>query len=565
MSTNAPVTRVRVRRISPLGPAQAADRSSSHAAYAPQRDTAPLPSPGGTSSRDAVAAAPVQAGPSLRIELVSPDLLVPANRYLRRPGKRQLECLQRNIRRFGIVRPILVRRENNGVIAGHSILAAAKALGLTEVPVTYIDGLSENELRALRISLHKIEAMASWDDDALRVELEYLVEVDPDLLVFTAFDTPEIDVRLGEPAAKADAADAVPAVAGPAVSRRGDVWLFKGGHRLVCGDALDPAVVGALMGQGRARLVLSDPPFNVPVAGHVSGRAGVREFAMASGEMTPAAFQDFLTTAFANTTRVSVDGSLALYFCDWRHMGEMLAAGHAVYAELKNLIIWAKTNAGMGSLWRSQHELVFAWKLGSAPHANNVELGKHGRWRSNVWSYPGANTFGRTRDEELAGHVTPKGVAMLYDAILDVTNRGDAVLDPFAGAGSTLVAAHRARRVGYGVEIDPLYVHTAVRHLEAFTKAPALHAETARPSTRCDASGAPLRRRRREELPCRANARPAPLRPMTSGSATDDPRRVTGSGRARCATPGDGPASPSRTSTSSTSRWRSRSTANRGR
>jgi DNA modification methylase len=177
-------------------------------------------------------------------------------------------------------------------------------------------------------------------------------------------------------------------------------------------------------------------------------------------------------------------------------MGEMLAAGRAVYADLKNLIVWAKTNAGMGSLWRSQHELIFAWKLGSAPHVNNVELGKNGRWRSNVWTYAGANAFGRTRDEELDGHVTPKSVAMLYDAILDVTHRGDGVLDPFAGAGSTLVAAHKARRIGYGIEIDPIYVDTAVRRLEKLTKAPARHAETGKTfdetmPERCTASATP--------------------------------------------------------------------------
>lgn len=364
------------------------------------------------------------------------------------------------------------------MIAGHSILEAARALGMTEVPVAYVDHLSDDEVRALRISLHKIEAMSSWDEETLKVELDYLVEVDPDLLAFTGFDTAEIDVRLGEPQAKADAADEVPTIVGPAVSRRGDIWIFKSGHRLICGDSLDPAVFAALMGPTTVRLVLSDVPYNVPIAGHVSARKGVREFAMASGEMTKAEFTRFLITVFGNAARVSMDGSLALHFIDWRHMREMLEAGHAVYADLKNLIVWAKSNAGMGSLWRSQHELIFAWKLGSAPHVNNVELGKNGRWRSNVWQYAGANAFGRTRDDDLDGHVTPKSVAMLYDAILDVTNRGDAVLDPFAGAGSTLLAAHRARRVGYGIEIDPIYVDTAVRRLEKLTKAPARHAET---------------------------------------------------------------------------------------
>lgn len=433
-------------------------------------------------ARAAEAALPsgTPAHPKLSIEYVLVELLTPASEKIRRAGKHLQERLQRNIRRFGIVRPILARRRNRKVIAGHSILEAAKALGITQVPVIYIDHLSDNEIRVLRISLHKIEELSSWDEGALKIELEYLIDVDPELLVFTGFDTAEIDVRLGEPEAKADAADEVPEMTGPVVSRSGDVWVFKGDHRLICGNALVLAIYAALLGTAApiVRLVLSDPPYNVPIVGHVSGRKGVREFAMASSEMTSAEFTRFLTTIFENAARVSMDGSLALYFMDWRHIDEMLAAGRAVYADLKNLIIWAKSNAGMGSLWRSQHELIFAWKLGSARHVNNVELGKHGRWRSNVWSYAGANAFGRTRNEDLEGHVTPKSVAMLYDAILDVTHRGDAVLDPFAGAGSTLLAAHRARRVGYGIEIDPVYVDTAVRRLEKLTKAPARHAET---------------------------------------------------------------------------------------
>jgi len=412
----------------------------------------------------------------LRVVYRPPSELKPA-RALRKHDKKQREHLERNLRRFGCVCPVLIEQDGT-IVDGAAVVAAAKSIGMTQIPTVTLEGLSEAEIRVLRLSLHKIQEMSSWDEDALKVELKYLVEFNPDLLVFTGFDTAEIDVRLDEPKAKVDAADDVPKVEGPVVSRRGDVWLFKGGHRLICDDALKSDVFTALMETVKARLVISDVPFNVRIAGHVSGRKGAREFAMASGEMTPAEFTRFLKTAFENAAGVSVDGSLALYFIDWRHIEEMMAAGRSVYAALKNVIVWSKTNAGMGSLWRSQHELIFAWKLGSAPHINNVELGKHGRWRSNVWNYAGANAFGRTRDEELDGHVTPKSVAMLHDAILDVTDRGDIVLDPFAGAGSTLVAAHRARRVGYGIEIDPIYVDTAVRRLEKFTKAPARHAET---------------------------------------------------------------------------------------
>ena len=436
------------------------------------------------SAQGLLSEAPHQNGYShyskIGLEYVPIASLIPAKRALRRAEKPLQEQIQRNVRRFGIVRPILAQR-NGVIIAGHGVYEAARALGWTQVPVICLENLTDDEARVLRVSLHKMQEMSSWDPEALAAELTYVVDANPDLVVFTGFTTSEIDVQLSSSQTKVDKADTLTeAAAGPPVSQPGDLWIFKGGHRLLCADVVVPAALRRLMAQIRARLVLSDPPFNVKVAGHVSGRSGAREFAMASGEMTSAEFAAFLTTVFQNAADHSLDGSLALYFMDWRHIEEMMAAGRNVYSEFKNLIVWTKTNAGMGSLWRSQHELIFAWKLGSAPHINNVELGKNGRWRSNVWPYAGANVFGRARDEDLAGHVTLKSVALLHDAILDVTARGDAVLDPFAGAGSTLVAAHRARRVGYGVEIDPLYVDTAVRRLQAFTGADAYLEETGR-------------------------------------------------------------------------------------
>lgn len=411
---------------------------------------------------------------------VDPRSLVRSRQRLRNPNKSQQEHLQRNLRRFGCVLPVLVD-DQRCIISGHSLVEAAIAIGLERVPIVEVGGLSEAEVAAFRISLHKFEEQSEWDENALRAEFTAIADFDVDLLTFTGFSTQEIDVVLEPDVKSADKPnpdDTLPPPLLKGVSRSGDIWCFDKGHRLACGNVRDPVIYDKLMGSVRARLVISDPPFNVPVKGHVSGRPGAREFAEASGEMSQVQFSAFLLEAFRLLAAHALDGSLALFFIDWRHIDEMLAAGRQVYSELKNVIVWTKTNAGMGSLWRSQHELVFAWKLGDAPHVNNVELGRHGRWRSNVWSYPGANSFGRTRDKELADHVTPKNVSMVKDAILDVTVRGDVVLDCFCGAGTTLVAAHRARRIGMGIEIDSVYVDAAVLRMEKVTGQPARHAET---------------------------------------------------------------------------------------
>ncbi|HZH47683.1 MAG TPA: site-specific DNA-methyltransferase, partial [Roseococcus sp.] len=278
----------------------------------------------------------------------------------------------------------------------------------------------------------------------------------------------------------ADPADIVTLPApGPAVTQRGDLWVL-GRHRLLCGDALDPEAYAQLMGADKAAMVFTDPPYNVPIAGHVCGAGAIqhREFAMATGEMDEQGFTAFLTTVLGHLARHSQDGAIHFVCMDWRHLGELLAAGRAVYSELKNLIVWNKTNAGMGTFYRSKHELVFAFKHGTAPHVNTFELGQHGRHRSNVWDYPGVNSFRPDRLEELRMHPTVKPVAMVADAIRDCSRRGEAVLDAFCGSGTTLVAAERAGRVGRALEIDPAYVDTAVRRWQALTGEAATHAET---------------------------------------------------------------------------------------
>ena len=403
------------------------------------------------------------------------DDLTPSEIKLRKATKRLLEHLVPCIRRWGIVIPILVDGSGT-IIAGHGIYEAAKLLQIASVPVLSVEGLSEAEARTLRIAINKIQELSDWNPPVLKSELEFLAEHDFELLTFTAFSSAETDTILNTPTEDPD--DEGPELAQEAVSRKSDLWTFAGGHRLGCLDALEAQSYVALMAGEQAGLVNVDPPYNLTIRGHVSGKAEAREFSMASGEMSADAFTTFLYSYMVHLIGHVRDGALLLQWMDWRHMREMLAAGDRAGLALLNLAVWSKSNPGMGSLWRSAHELCFIWKSGTAPHVNQVELGRNGRSRGNVWHYPGANMFSSSEDRDGRQHVSPKNLAMTQDAILDVSRRGDIVLDCFAGSGTTLLAAHRAKRRGYGLELDPLYVDLAVRRMEARSKAPARHAET---------------------------------------------------------------------------------------
>jgi DNA modification methylase len=395
--------------------------------------------------------------------------LTPRSNNPRTHSKKQIAQISNAIRRFGFTNPVLVD-DDNGVIAGHGRLEAAKSIGLSEVPTVRLSDLSEAEIRAYVIADNKLAENAGWDRELLGLELRYLTELDIDLdVTVTGFELPEIDLLIGElTAGDDDPADAVVTVsAGPPVTRPGDVWRI-GGHRLTCGDSTTAATYQALLGEDRAQLVFTDPPYNVPISGHVGGLGAIqhREFAMASGEMSPAEFTAFLKSVFSHLATFSMDGSIHFQCMDWRHVGEILAAGTAAYTDLKNICVWAKNNGGMGSLYRSQHEFVFVFKSGKAPHINNVELGKYGRYRTNVWSYAGVNGFGEDRGD-LNLHPTVKPVAMVADAIRDCSHRKGIVLDAFVGSGTTLIAAERAGRRGYGIEIDPAYCDVTIRRLRA--------------------------------------------------------------------------------------------------
>ncbi len=418
----------------------------------------------------------------LKITHFPPGGLKPYARNARTHSPKQIAEIAASIKVFGFNNPVLIDA-HDGIIAGHGRVEAAKQLGMATVPTVRLEYLTEAQKRAYILADNKLAEKAGWDREILAIELQNLMELDLDFDVsITGFSMPEIDVLidgLEATPAKADPADDVPEVADVAVTRPGDIWQI-GPHRLICGDATEPAIFDRLLEGERAQMIFTDPPYNVKIDGHVSGLGSVRhrEFAMASGEMSEAEFAGFLRVVFKNLVTASLDGAIHFVAMDWRHIGEVMTAASGIYAEFKNLCIWAKTNGGMGSLYRSQHELVFVFKAGTAPHINNVELGKHGRYRTNVWTYAGANSFGSTRDDDLAMHPTVKPVAMMADAILDCSQRKGIVLDAFAGSGSTLVAAHKTGRRGYGIELDPLYCDVILRRLQAIAKLDAVLAST---------------------------------------------------------------------------------------
>jgi len=405
------------------------------------------------------------------LRLIPPDRLRPWARNARKHSKKQLRQIADSIREFGFTNPVLIDEDLN-ILAGHGRVGAAKLLGTETVPCRLLSEMTEAQKRAYVLADNKLALNAGWDDELLAEELGALQDLQFDVSL-TGFSIPEIDslVEGLAPEEPGDPADDAPVADGPRRCRPGDVWRL-GEHRLACGDALDPKVVDLLMDGERARMVFTDPPYNVPIDGHVGGlgKTKHREFAMASGEMTSAEFTAFLGTAFRNLADHSLDGAIHFVCMDWRHMQEVMAAGQGAYSELKNLVVWAKDNGGMGSFYRSRHELIFAFKVGTAPHVNAFELGQHGRYRTNVWEYRGVNTMRAGRMEELALHPTVKPVQMIADAIKDVSGRGEIVLDLFGGSGSTLIAAEKTGRRAFLCELDPVYCDRILRRWETYAK-----------------------------------------------------------------------------------------------
>lgn len=405
------------------------------------------------------------------------------NRPARKHSPEQIRRLVQSIRSFGFLVPVVADR-HGFLICGHARLEAAIALGLDEIPVVIAEDLTEEEARAYAIADNRLAELSSWDDAALRAEIADLValEVNGDLgfdLDVLAFETAELDVILtgGESGTDAKEQVELPAEGQRAVARRDEIWQL-GAHRILCADALDTTSYDRLLGSELVPLCMTDQPFNVPIHGHVSGSGRHREFAMASGELSPEAFREFLRRSLeVMAAHVGASG-LVYAFMDWRHIADLIRAGEEIGLILINLCVWSKSNAGMGSFYRSQHELICVFRKGVSSHRNNIQLGRFGRSRSNVWSYAGVNTFRRGRGADLADHPTVKPTPMLMDAIRDVTRHGEVVLDPFGGSGSTLLAAEKTGRRARLIEIDPLYVDVAIRRWQRLTGWKAVEAET---------------------------------------------------------------------------------------
>lgn len=419
----------------------------------------------------------------LQIEYVPPASLIANELNPKKHPDRQINALARNFSANGFLVPVIID-QSNIIYAGHARVLAALKAGVSMIPAVRLNHLNDHQLRALMLADNRLAELGTIDEQLLAENLKLLTVdgLDLDLEAATAFTMGEID-KLIEDAngeEEADPDDAMVEVEeGPAINRAGDLWALAGRHRLICGSSLEPIVWAQLMDGLKATMSCSDFPYNVNIRGNVSNRAGVREFAMASGEMTREQFTGFETDVFGNIAAHSEPASTHLAFTDWRHLLEMQTAGEAVFSELRNVIVWDKQRGSMGSLYRSQHELIFVWKLGRGRSRNNVQLGRFGRNRSNVWSYPGVGTFRHSDEGDLLKlHVTPKPVRMIADAILDVSARGDIVIDAFLGSGTSIIAAERVGRRCFGVEIDPHFADIIIRRFERHSGEAAIHVAT---------------------------------------------------------------------------------------
>lgn len=414
--------------------------------------------------------------------MVAIDALKPHERNARTHSRKQIQQIAESITKFGAIAPLVID-DRGTIVAGHGRHAAAKLLKLKQFPAIRVSKLSDAQLRAYRIADNKIAQNAGWDREILAREFRELQIELPEIdlsLEITGFGIDEIDSILTDLVdSPSNPADEIPEPQKSVTARAGDLFIM-GRHRLLVGDAREDHSFETLMHGDLATMAFLDPPYNVKVNGHVGGRGRVkhREFTCASGEMSSPEFTQFLKDTLTRCANATIDGGINYVCMDWRHLAEITEAGSLAYNELKNVCVWTKTSPGQGSFYRSQHEFVFVFKNGEAPHINTFELGQRGRTRSNVWSYPGVNTFKTDRHDELRMHPTVKPVAMIVDAMKDCSTRDAIVLDAFAGSGSTLIAAEHIGRRAYCLELDPQYCEVAIERWQRMTGKDAVLSET---------------------------------------------------------------------------------------
>ena len=385
-------------------------------------------------------------------------------------SKKQIKKLESSIETFGLNVPLVVDKDNI-VISGNAVLRAAKNLGLKEVPTVKVEHLSGTKRKAFILAVNKIAEEAGWDNSILKLDFEILIEDKFDLSM-TGFEVGEIDVLMLDPEMvveqKEEEDSFLDGLEIPERVQSGDLWQL-GRHKLMCGDSLKDTTLKILTDNKKANMVFCDPPYNLKVNGNICKSVKHKEFAMASGEMTEAEFTEFLCYSLTNLVNYTTDGSIHFICMDWKHVKEMIFATSSLYTELKNICVWDKGSGGMGSLYRSQHELIFVFKNGKSPHVNNIELGKHGRNRTNVWKYPGVRASNPDSLEDLKLHPTVKNLTMVSDAILDCSKPNDIILDTFAGSGTTLLAAEKIKRIAYCVEYEPHYCDIILHRWEKLT------------------------------------------------------------------------------------------------
>ena len=412
------------------------------------------------------------SGGAASYKLVRTTDLKPAHRNARTHDKTQIGALVESIKTFGAINPIIVDSSGR-IVAGHARWEAAKLLKLETVPILSVEHLSQDELRLYAIADNRIAERAGWDESILAIEFAELEIACPEInLSVSGFELSKIELMCSSETQECwtDLDREVERPATQAVSQVGDLWLLGDRHRLLCGDSTDPSLVAQLMAGETITLMESDAPYNLPAKAYSGkGRNQHPDFAMAAGEMSREGFTSFLAKSIGAAIPHLADGALLYMFMDSKHVREIVGAGDINNLGLLNILVWDKGKGGMGSFYRSGHELIFLFKHGSAPHKNRVQLGRNGRNRTTLWRYEGMNSFARGRDRALAMHATVKPVQMICDLLLDASDRNDIVFDGFAGSGTTVIAAEKTGRRSRVIELDPGYCDTIVqRYGEAF-------------------------------------------------------------------------------------------------